>query len=100
MALLTELEPLSDVQCTACDGWGHTAGKKGMLCPTASRLYAMKGSKVMGKMVTLCMQSVKDSLVEMDVGTAARRAWLKPNAEDLGKVGAKRNFVQIEQPKA
>ena len=56
----------------------------------------MKGSKVMGKMITLSMQTVKDSLVEMDPATAARKAWLKPNADDLGKVGAKRNILQTD----
>ena len=51
IALLAELDPLAEIRCDACDGWGHTAGKKGKKCTTAARLYAMKGSKVMGKMI-------------------------------------------------
>jgi hypothetical protein len=70
--LISELGPLADIQCTACDGYGHTAGKKGKRCPTAARLYAIKGSKVLGSMLTHCMKSVGYDVSKLDPAAAAR----------------------------
>jgi hypothetical protein len=86
-ALLSELGPLAEIRCDACDGWGHTAGKKGKRCSTAARLYAIKGSKVMGKMISACMSSVKSERDDYDPAKAARRVYMKPVADDLGKAG-------------
>jgi len=48
----------------------------------------MKGSKVMGKMISTCLESVKSEYTgSLDPGKAARKAWMKPNADDLGKLG-------------
>ena len=76
-ALLMELGPLTEIQCFICNGYGHTAGKKGKRCPTAQRLDAMKGSKVMGAMLADVLQELKVEVGGYDVQTRVYGHYMK-----------------------
>jgi hypothetical protein len=78
--LLLELAPLTEIRCSACDGWGHIAKK----CHTYKRLADIKKSATLGAILTRVMADIVYASKSSDVGVLTFARYLKPQKYHAG----------------